>query len=114
MRVVSSSSHGFSGIAALGGVLAGFLSHGRNPDLLTTAIAAGATFLGALIALHVLHFVFRVAVLCAKVAVPLGVILLVGCAMHWPWAEVAVDWLRAMASQGAALAENGLAALRAR
>ncbi|MCA8965955.1 MAG: hypothetical protein H6838_19900 [Planctomycetes bacterium] len=114
VRVVGGASNGFSGIAALGAAMAGFLSYGRDPDLLTTAIAAGLTFVGALIALHVLSFVFRLAVLLGKIAVPVVVILLVGCALDWPWAETAAGWLRTIGSHGLHAAEQGLAALRAR
>jgi len=98
----------------LGAAFAGFISYVRNPDLLSTAFAVGLTFLGALLALHVLHFAFRLAVLLGKIAIPVVAILLIGCALHWPVAETAVDWLRAAGHQGVDLAARGWTALQAR
>jgi len=114
VRTANDPSGSFSGIAALGAAFAGFLSYGGNPDLLATAFAMGLTFLGALLALHVLHFVFRLAVLLGKVAIPVVAILLVGCALDWPVAERAVDWLRAAGHQGVDLAAQGWTVLQAR
>jgi len=114
VRIAKEPSGSFPGIAAVGAAFAGFLSYGRIPDLLSTAVAAGLTFLGALLALHVLHFVFRLAVLLVKVAIPVAAILVIGCALHWPVAETAVDWLRAVAHQGVDLAARSWTALQAR
>jgi len=113
-RTASDPSGGFSGIAALGAAFAGFLSYGRNPDLLSTAVAAGLTFLAALLGLHVLHFVFRLAVLLGKIAIPVVAILLIGCALHWPVAETATHLLREAGHQGVELAARGWTALQAR
>lgn len=110
---VAQETGSFPGIAALGAALAGFLTWQSSPDLLTTSIAAGLTFLGALIGLHVLHFVFRVLAAVGKVALPIGGLLLVGCALDWPWAEHAVDGLWEMGRQGMHAAEQGWATLRA-
>ena len=114
VRTANDPTGSFSGIAALGAALAGFLSYGRNPDLLSTGIAVGLTFLGALLGLHVLHFVFRLAVLLGKIAIPVVAILVVGCALHWPVAETAVDWLWAAGHQGVDLAARGWTVLQAR
>jgi hypothetical protein len=113
VRTANELSGSFSGIAALGAAFVGFLSHSRNPDALSTGIAMGVTFVGAFVALHVLHFVFRLAVMLAKVAIPVVVVLLIGCALHWPVAEVAADWLWAAGHHGAELAARGWSALRA-
>ncbi|MEO6596082.1 MAG: hypothetical protein ABIP94_15140 [Planctomycetota bacterium] len=114
VRATSAPSISFSGIAALGAVFAGLLSYGRDPDLLTTGFAAGLTFLGALIALHVLRLAFRLAVALGKIAIPAGAILLLGCALHWTWAETAVDWLRVIGIHGVRAAEQGFAAWQGR
>lgn len=103
----------FSGIAAVGAAFVGFLSYGRSPDALTTGIAMGVTFVGAIVGLHVLNFVFRLAVMLAKVAIPVLVVLLVGCALDWPVAERAAHWLWSAGHHGADLAARGWSALRA-
>lgn len=113
-RTANDSSRGFSAIAALGAAFAGFLSHSQNPDLLTTAVAAGVVFIGALLALHILQFVFRVTVVLAKGAILVVLLLLVGRALDWPVARSASHWLSAAGHQGVELAERGWAALRAR
>lgn len=113
-RTAQDPSGGFSAIAALGAAFAGFLSYGRNPDLLSTAVAAGLTFVAALLGLHVLHFVFRLAVVVAKVAIPIVILLLIGRALHWPVAESASHWLMAAGHQGVELAERGWTVLQAR
>jgi hypothetical protein len=113
LRIVHETGS-FPGIAALGAALAGFVTWQRSPDVLTTAIAAGVTFLGALIALHVLHFVFRVLAGLGKIALPIAVLLLVGCALDWPWAEHAVDWLWHAGRQGVQAAQQGWTTLQAR
>ena len=114
VRTANDSSGGFSAIAALAAAFAGFLSYGQNPDLLSTAVAAGLMFVGALLALHVLHFVFRLAVVVAKVAIPVVVLLLIGRALQWPVAESASRWLSAAGHQGVELAARGWTALQAR
>ncbi|HEX5053885.1 MAG TPA: hypothetical protein VFZ65_19055 [Planctomycetota bacterium] len=114
VRVANDPSRGFAAIAALGAAFAGIVSHGRHPDVLSTGLAMGFTFLGALIALHVLHFVYRVTVTLAKIAIPVAAVLLVGCALDWPWAETAADWVRAIGSRGVAVAEHAWVALQAR
>ncbi|MBM4063327.1 MAG: hypothetical protein FJ265_19845 [Planctomycetes bacterium] len=111
------AAHGtgsFPAIAALGAALAAFLTWQRQPDLLTTTIAAGLTFLGALIGLHVLHFVFRVIAAVGKFVLPIAALLLIGCALDWPWAERAVDWIWHAGRQGLHVAEQGWVTLRAR
>ena len=113
-RPAPDSSRGFASIAAVGAVFAGFLSHRQNPDLLATAVAAGLMFLGALLALHILHFAVRVAVVVAKVAVLGVVLLLVGRVLDWPVAESASRWLFAAGQQGVELAARGWMALQAR
>lgn len=112
-RPANDLSGSFSAIAAVGAAFVGFLSYGRSPDALTTGIAMGVTFVGAIVALHVLHFVFRLAVMLAKVAIPVLVILLVGCALDWPVAESAAHWLWSAGHDGAELAARGWSALRA-
>lgn len=114
VRTANAPSGSFSGIAGLGAAFAGLVSYGRNPDLVSTAFAVGLTFLGALLALYVLHFVFRLAVLLVKVAIPVVAILLIGCALDWPVAETAVDWLRTTGHQGVDIAARGWTALQAR
>lgn len=114
LRAAHDHSSGFAGIAAIGAIFAGFASHSRNPDVLATALAVGITFVGALVGLYALHVVYRATVGVAKIAVPAGAVLLVGCALDWPWAETAVHWLCAAGSKGLDLAAHGWAALRAR
>ena len=99
-------SGGFAGIAALGAGFAGVVAHGRDPDALATAMVVGITFFGAFFGLHLLQAVFRLTVVAAKIAIPGAILLAVGCALYWPWAEVAVDWLRAAGSGGLAAAER--------
>lgn len=113
-RPAPDSSRGFTSIATLGAVFAGFLSYRQNPDLLATAVAAGLMFVGALLALHILHFVVRLAVVVAKVAVLGVVLLLVGRVLDWPVAESASRWLFAAGQQGVELAARGWTALQAR
>ena len=113
VRTANNPSGGFAGIAAVGAAFAGILSYGGNPDLLVTAFAVGSTFLGAFVALHVLHFLFRLAMQLGKVAVPVVAILLLGCALDWPVAERAMDWLREAGHQGVDLAARGWTALQA-
>lgn len=98
----------------LGAAFVGLLSHGRNPDPLATGIAVGGTFLVGLVALHVLRFVMRLCASLAKVAIPVAAVLLLGCALDWPWAQTAVDWLQVAGGRGVEAAEAGWAALRAR
>jgi hypothetical protein len=112
-RARNDPSGGFAGIAALGAAFAGFVCYGRNPDLLATAIAAGLTFLGALILLHVLHFLFRIAVVAGKIAIPVTAILLVGNALDWSWAETATDWLLAAGGKALSAAQHAWAGWRA-
>ncbi len=111
-RAAKGFASGFTGIAALGAVFGGVLSHHRNPDLLTTGLAVGLTFVGALVALYLLHAVFRVAMVVGKVVVPVALLLFVGCALDWPWAERAVHLLHAASSRGLDLAQHAIAMLR--
>jgi hypothetical protein len=112
-RAANDPSGGFAGIAALGAAFAGFVSYSGNPDVLATTIAAGLTFLGALVALHVLHFVFRVAVVVGKIAIPVTAILLVGNALDWGWAVTATDWLLAAGGKALAFAQHAWSGWRA-
>jgi len=112
-RSADDPTRAFTGIAALGGVFAGWISYDRNPDLLATGIAAGATFLGALLALWALFIVFRVTMVCVRIAVPVALVLTIGCALDWPWAKSTVRGLLKVASQTVAVAERGWEALRA-
>lgn len=107
-RVLKSDSVSFFGMAALGATFVGFLSYGRDPDVLTTSFAAGATFIGTWVALYALHIALRLTVMIAKVAVPLGALLLLGCVLDWQWAESAVDWLSWLSSKGAEAADQRL------
>lgn len=97
-------------VAALGAAFAGFVSHGRNPDPLATAMLVGGTFFVLLAGLFVLHIVYRLAISATKVALPVAVVLLVGCALDWHWAERAVHWLRVAAHQGVVAVERGWSA----
>lgn len=110
-RSGSDPSGVFAGIAAIGAAFAGFVAHSRNPDLLSTGITVGFTFFAALFGLFVLHVVYRVAVALAKVAIPVGLVLLIGCAMHCRWAETTVRWLKAAGERGIAAATHGYDAL---
>lgn len=103
----------FAAIAALGAVFAGFDAHGRNPDWVTSALAAGLTFCSALVTMYVLHFVFRVTLALLKLAIPVAAVLLVGCSQQWPWAESAVQWLAAVGHRGLVAAEQAWVTLRA-
>lgn len=114
IRRVGSGSVNLLGMAALGATFAGFLSYQRNPDVLTTGIAVVLTFFGTVLALYVLHLAFRVAVLGLKVAIPAAVLLAIGCGYDWPWAESAVDWLMAVGSKGAQVADQQWTQWRAR
>lgn len=93
VRNANDPSGAFTGVAALSGAFAGFLSYSHEPVILPTALAAGVTFLGALVALHVLNLVFRVTFTLGKFAIPAAVILMIGCALDWPWAETAVHYI---------------------
>ena len=101
-------------MAALGATFVGFLSYGRDPDVLTTTIAAGGTFLATWVALYALHIALRVTVMIAKVAVPVAALLFVGCLLDWQWAESLVDWLGWLSSKGAEVADQRLAEWRNR
>lgn len=94
----------FAAIAALGAAFAGYVHHGRDPDLLATAFAVGITFFGAFLALLILHAVFRMTVALGRIVLPVVLVLLVGCALDWRWAEAAVHWLCATGSHGLAAA----------
>lgn len=107
-------SGGITALAVLGAAFVGVLSHGRNPDPLATGIAVGGTFLAGLVVLHVLRFALHLLAKLAKVALPVLAVLLLGCALDWPWAESAVHWLRTLGSHGVEAAERGWVALRAR
>ena len=113
-RPANDPSGGFAALATLGAGFAGFVSYDRNHDVLLTAMAFGVTFVGAWLGLHVLYVVYRLTVAVGKVALPVGAVLLLGCALDWPWAERAAHWLRAAGSRGIELAEHGFAALRAK
>ncbi len=106
------SSAGITALAGLGAAFAGLLSHGRNPDLLTTSIAVGITFAGAFVGLHLLRLLLRLVAAVGKVAIPVAALLLIGCALDWPWAQTAVDWLSVVGGQGVEAAERGWVALR--
>lgn len=93
-------------MAALAATFAGFWSYERNPDVLKTGVAVVLTFFGTVLALYVLHFAFRVAVVALKVVIPVAVLLAVGCACDWPWAESTVDCLMAVGSKGAQVADQ--------
>jgi hypothetical protein len=112
-RTSADPTRTFAGIAALGAVFAGFLAHDRNPDPLATALAVGITFFGALVALFALHIAYRLAIASTKLAIPVAVILLIGCALDWPWAETAAQWIRAAGHQVMEAAERGWSALQA-
>jgi hypothetical protein len=101
-------------IAALGATFAGFVSHSRNPDLLATGLAAGVVFFGALIAMYVLHVAFRVTLVLSKFAIPAAAVLLLGCALDWPWAESAVSWLWAAGSESLTAVEHAWSTVGAR
>ncbi|MGE3172167.1 MAG: hypothetical protein AB7O97_06025 [Planctomycetota bacterium] len=102
----------FAVVAALGGAFAGFVTHGRSHDWLATALAAAITFFGALAALYVLHVVYRLALSGAKIAIPVALMLLVGCALDWHWAETIVRWLRDAGADGVQAAAQALRAHR--
>ncbi len=114
IRRVSRGSVNFLGMAALAATFAGFLSYERNPDVLKTGVAVVLTFFGTVLALYVLHFAFRVAVVALKVVIPVAVLLAVGCACDWPWAESTVDCLMAVGSKGAQVADQQWTEWRAR
>lgn len=114
VRVSNDPAGSFATISAIGAAFAGFVSYAHDPDLLATGFAVAITFFGALIALYVLHVAFRLAVTLGKVAIPAGVILLVGCALDWPWAETTMDWLWTAGSRGVEAAEQGLQTWQAR
>jgi hypothetical protein len=113
-RAANDPSGTFAAIAALGAVFAGFVSHGRNPDLLATGLAAGIVFFAALIALYVLHVAFRATLVLLRFAVPAAAVLLVGCALDWPWAESAVRWLWAAGNEGLAAVHHAWSAASSR
>lgn len=93
-------------MAALGATFAGFLSYGRNPDALTTAVAVVLTFFGTVVALYVLHLAFRLFVLLAKIAIPFALLLVFGNAGGWDWAEDTTDWLLAAGEKTAVAADE--------
>ena len=99
-RVTQGPSGTFATIAALGAALAGFAHHSYDPDWLATAFAVGITFFGAFLGLLVLHVVFRMTLAVGRVAMPIALVLLIGCLSDWRWAESAVDWLWAAGSHG--------------
>jgi len=103
----------FIGMAALGASFAGFLSYQRTPDALTTTIAVVLTFLAALVVLNVLQLALRLAIKALKVVIPAAVLLAVGCAYDWAWAQATVDWLLAVGSEGAQAADQQWTAWRA-
>lgn len=107
-RVTDKGSVSFVGMAALGATFVGFLSYGRDPDVLTTSVAVGATFIGTWIALYALHIALRLTVMIAKVAVPVAGLLLLGCVFDWQWAESVVDCLGWLTSKGAEAADQRL------
>ncbi|MFT4843950.1 MAG: hypothetical protein ACI8UD_002017 [Planctomycetota bacterium] len=107
-RVADKGSVSFVGMAALGATFVGFLSYGRDPDVLTTSVAIVATFIGTWIALYVLHIALRLTMMIAKVAVPVAGLLLLGCVLDWQWAESFVDWLGWLSSKGAEAADQRL------
>ncbi|MBK8096767.1 MAG: hypothetical protein IPK26_06650 [Planctomycetes bacterium] len=104
----------FAGIAALGGAFAGFVHHSYDPDLLATAIAVGITFFGAFLALLVLHAIFKMTLAVGRVAMPIALVLLLGCLLDWRWAEAAVDWLWTAGSHGLSAAGRAWSAAQAR
>ncbi len=97
-----------SGIAA---VFAGIATYTQTPDPLPAAIAAGVTFAGAWIALHVLNAVFRIASAVGKLVIPVALVLFVGSVLDWPWAHTAVDFIAAGWDQGVEVARGGWQAL---
>lgn len=101
----------FAVVAGLGAAFAGFVTYGRNPDPLATAMMVGCTFFILLAGLFVLHIVYRLAISVTKVALPVALVLLVGCALDWHWAERAVHWLRVAAHQGVVAVERGWSAV---
>lgn len=113
VRQASDPSAVFAGIAALGAGFAGFVSHARNPDLLSTGITVGFTFFAALLALFALHVVYRLAVAGAKIAIPVALVLLIGCALDCRWAKTTVRWLGAAGERGVAAAQHGWSAFAA-
>ena len=108
VRAAGKGSASFVGMAALGATFVGFLSYGRDPDVLTTSFAAAATFIGVWVALYVLHIALRLTVIIAKVAVPVAGLLLLGCVLDWQWAESVVDCLGRLSSKGAEAADQRL------
>ncbi|MCR9247529.1 MAG: hypothetical protein NXI31_21055 [bacterium] len=114
VKVVKESTSSFAGIAAVGAAFAGFVSHADNPDWLATGFAVGLTFFGAFVALHVLHLAFKLAATLGKIAVPLAVVLGVGCALDWQWAETLVDWLGILGARILDAAANAWTGLQAR
>lgn len=107
-----SDSVSFVGMAALGATFVGFLSYGRDPDVLTTALASGATFVVTWGALYVLHLALKMTMLAAKMLLPFGLLLAIGCAADWQWAETTVDWISYFAGRGAEVANEQLSEWR--
>lgn len=113
-RDANDPSGTFAAIAAVGATFAGFVSWGRNPELLPTAVTVGFVFFAALLALWALHVVYRLAIAFGKIAIPVALVLAIGCALDMRWAEQSVRWLAKAGERGVALAERGWTALDAR
>jgi hypothetical protein len=108
LRAGGKGAVSFVGMAALGATFVGFLSYWREPDVLATSFAAGATFIAIWVALYALHIALRLTVIIAKVVVPVAGLLLLGCVLDWQWAESFVDCLGRLSSKGAEAADQRL------
>ncbi len=108
-RAGSAPSAGYAVLATLGAGVAGLASHYQNPDVLTTGIAAGITFVGAFLGLHLLHWVGRLVWGAARIAAPVALVLAIGCALDCRWAERTVRWLHAAGERGLSLAHQAFA-----
>ena len=106
------SSGSFAIASVIGAVFAGFVTESRTGNGMATATAAVVVFVAAFVGLHLLQLVVHACLQLAKVALPAALILALGCALDWPWAEAAATWSIEMAGRGIEYAGSALASVR--
>ncbi|MEM6675383.1 MAG: hypothetical protein AAF726_21215 [Planctomycetota bacterium] len=106
VRSSGSSKGAIVGLSLLVGGAAGFAEYSSSsatPD----AVATGAIVFGVVgVALVVLVFVVKILLQLAKVAIPVGALLVVGNLMEWEWAQATTQWLRTAGGEVVVAAEK--------